>query len=160
MHAVAGGDRLGELGVAPLQRVEDLRQQLLGETAHLRDLLVEESELLVVDLTVCLSILPLQRRPGSLFWSTATATKKALMGSQSVSTCDQWANPRSTQVNVRFDVPHVRSTIRSLVRALRAICFEFACPAKFWRWIKRNEDLYTVANANFHEIISCLMQKS
>ena len=39
--AVAGDRRLGELGIAALQRVEALRQQLLGQAAHLRDLLVE-----------------------------------------------------------------------------------------------------------------------
>ena len=39
--------RLGELGIAPLQRVEALRQQPLGQAAHLRDLLVEQLQLLV-----------------------------------------------------------------------------------------------------------------
>ena len=38
---------LGELGIAPLQRIEGLRQQLLGQAAHLRDLLVEQLQLLV-----------------------------------------------------------------------------------------------------------------
>ena len=45
--AVAGDCRLGELGIAPLQRVEALRQQPLGQAAHLRDLLVELLQLLV-----------------------------------------------------------------------------------------------------------------
>ena len=45
--AVAGDRRLGELGIALLQRVEALRQQPLGQPAHLRDLLVEQLQLLV-----------------------------------------------------------------------------------------------------------------
>ena len=47
MDAVAGDGRLGELGIALLQRVEALRQQPLGQAAHLRDLLVEQLQLLV-----------------------------------------------------------------------------------------------------------------
>ena len=45
--AIAGDCRLGELGIAVLQRVEALRQQPLGQAAHLRDLLVELLQLLV-----------------------------------------------------------------------------------------------------------------
>ena len=47
MLAVAGDGSLGELGIALLQRVEALRQQPLGQAAHLRDLLVEQLQLLV-----------------------------------------------------------------------------------------------------------------
>ena len=48
--AVAGDGRLGELGIALLQRVEALRQQPLHQAAHLRDLLVEQLQLLIVGL--------------------------------------------------------------------------------------------------------------
>ena len=41
-------DLLGELGIAALERIERLAEQLLGETAHLRDLLVEQRQLFLV----------------------------------------------------------------------------------------------------------------
>ena len=46
--AVAHHDLLGELRVAALQRIERLAEQLLGEAAHLRDLLVEQRQLFLV----------------------------------------------------------------------------------------------------------------
>ena len=45
--AVAGDGALGELGVALLQRIEGLRQQPLGQAAHLRHLPVEQLQLLI-----------------------------------------------------------------------------------------------------------------
>ena len=46
----ASDDLLGHLGIAPLERFQRLAQQLLGEAAHLRDLLVEQRELFLVGL--------------------------------------------------------------------------------------------------------------
>ena len=40
--------RLGELGIAPFQRVEGLAEAVLGEAAHVRDPLVEERQLVLV----------------------------------------------------------------------------------------------------------------
>ena len=47
-QAVGQHDLLGDLGIAALERLERPAQELLGKTAHLSDLLVEQRQLFLV----------------------------------------------------------------------------------------------------------------